>query len=61
LKAATPDHDEQRIALLDAFVIGLAMTRSVLDGLPVAELSRDELSRWAAPIFRQLLVGPAPS
>ncbi|MET0475174.1 MAG: TetR family transcriptional regulator [Mycobacterium sp.] len=61
LKAATPDHDQQRIALLDAFVIGLAMTRSVLDGLPVAELSRDELSRWAAPIFRQLLVGPAPS
>ncbi|MGA8329669.1 MAG: TetR family transcriptional regulator, partial [Mycobacterium sp.] len=30
LKAATPDNDEQRIALTDAFVIGLAATRSVL-------------------------------
>lgn len=61
LTAATPDHDQQRIALLDAFVIGLAMTRSILDGLPVAHLGRDELSRWAAPVFRQLLVGPPPS
>ncbi|MBV8785839.1 MAG: TetR family transcriptional regulator [Mycobacterium sp.] len=61
LAAATPDNDQQRIALTDAFVIGLAATRSVLGNLPVSELSREELSRWAAPIFRQLLVGPAPS
>jgi len=61
LKAATPDNDEQRIALTDAFVIGLAATRSVLGNLPAAELSRDELRQWAAPVFRQLLVGPAPS
>ena len=61
LKAATPDHSRQRIALTDAFVIGLAATRSVLGNLPVAEFSRDELSRWAGPVFRQLLVGPAPS
>ena len=61
LKAATPDHAQQRIALTDAFVIGLAATRSVLGNLPAAELSRDELRHWAAPIFRQLLVGPAPS
>jgi AcrR family transcriptional regulator len=61
LKAATPDHAEQRIALTDAFVIGLAATRSVLGDLPVSALSREELSRWAAPVFRQLLVGPAPS
>jgi len=61
LRSATPDHDQQRIALTDAFVIGLAATRSVLGNLPAAELSREELRRWAGPVFRQLLVGPAPS
>jgi AcrR family transcriptional regulator len=61
LKTATPDNDQQRIALTDAFVIGLAATRSVLGNLPAGELSRDELRQWAAPVFRQLLVGPAPS
>jgi AcrR family transcriptional regulator len=61
LMAATPDNHLQRIALTDAFVIGLATTRSILANPPVANLSRDELSRWAAPVFRQLLVGPAPS
>lgn len=57
---ATPDHHRQRIAITDAFVIGLAMTRSVLANQPMVEFSREELTRWAAPIFRQLLTGPAP-
>ena len=61
LIASTPDHHQQRIALTDAFIIGLATTRSVLANPPIANLSRDELSRWAAPVIRQLLVGPAPS
>lgn len=61
LRTATPDHERQRIALTDAFVIGLAMTRSVLANPPIAALSREELARWAGPVFRQLLVGPAPS
>jgi AcrR family transcriptional regulator len=61
LRGVTPDHHLQRIALTDAFVIGLATTRSVLANPPVANLSREELSRWAGPVFRQLLVGPAPS
>lgn len=60
LLAATPDHHRKRIALTDAFVIGLAMTRSILANTPMTEFSREELSRWAAPIFRQLLTGPAP-
>ena len=38
LKAATPDHDHQRIALTDAFVIGLAAI-----GLGYA------VTRWAWP------------
>ena len=61
LRTATPDNHRQRIALTDAFVIGLAMTRSVLANPPIADLSREELSSWAGPVFRQLLVGPAPS
>lgn len=61
LRTATPDNHRQRIAMTDAFVIGLAMTRSVLANPPMVDLSREELSGWAAPVFRQLLVGPAPS
>ncbi len=61
LKSATPDHHVKRVALTDAFVIGLAMTRMVLANGPVANLSREELTRWAGPVFRQLLTGPAPS
>ena len=61
LAAATPDNHAKRVALTDAFVIGLAMTRTVLANTPVANLSRDELSRWAGPVLRQLLTGPAPS
>ncbi|HEY6857644.1 MAG TPA: TetR family transcriptional regulator [Mycobacterium sp.] len=60
LITATPDHPIQRIGLMGAFVIGLATTRYVLLSSPVASLSREELSRWAAPVIRQLLVGPAP-
>ena len=61
LITATPDNPVQRIGLMGAFVIGLATTRYVLVNPPVANLSRDELSRWAAPVIRQLLVGPAPA
>lgn len=60
LVTATPDHPVQRVGLMGAFVIGLATTRYVLQNPPVASLSRDELARWAAPVIRQLLVGPAP-
>jgi AcrR family transcriptional regulator len=61
LITATPDHPVQRIGLMGAFVIGLAITRYVLVNPPVAGLSREELSRWAAPVITQLLVGPAPT
>jgi AcrR family transcriptional regulator len=60
LITATPDHPVQRIGLMGAFVIGLAITRYVLVNPPIANLSRAELSRWAAPVIQQLLVGPAP-
>jgi AcrR family transcriptional regulator len=60
LITATPDNPVQRIGLMGAFVIGLATTRYILKNPPIASLSREELTRWAAPVIRQLLVGPAP-
>ena len=60
LITATPDNPVQRMGLMVAFVIGLATTRYVLENPPIATLSREELTRWAAPVIRQLLVGPAP-
>jgi AcrR family transcriptional regulator len=60
LLTATKDHPQQRIGLLGAFIIGLATTRYILANPPVANLGHDELSRWAAPIIRHLLIGPAP-
>jgi AcrR family transcriptional regulator len=61
LITAVPDHPLQRVGLMGAFVIGLATTRYVLANPPIASISRDELSRWAAPVITQLLVGPAPN
>ncbi|MDT5008712.1 MAG: hypothetical protein QOH57_329 [Mycobacterium sp.] len=60
LMTATPDHPLQRIGLMGAFVIGLATTRYILANPPIASLSKEELSRWAAPVITRLLVGPAP-
>ncbi|HEY0226457.1 MAG TPA: TetR family transcriptional regulator [Mycobacterium sp.] len=60
LITATPDHPVERVEVMGAFVIGLAITRYVLVNPPIADLSRDEVSRWAAPVIRRLLVGPAP-
>ncbi|TRW81708.1 TetR/AcrR family transcriptional regulator [Mycolicibacterium sp. 018/SC-01/001] len=58
LAAVTPDHPAQRAGLMGAFVIGLATTRSVLANPAVADLSRDELARFARPVIRQILQGP---
>jgi AcrR family transcriptional regulator len=60
LVAVTPDHATQRAGLVGAFVIGLATTRYVLRNPSVADLGRDELIAWAAPVVRQLLIGAAP-
>jgi AcrR family transcriptional regulator len=60
LAVIAPDHPAQRAGLMGAFVIGLATTRYVLANPAVADLSPDELIRWAGPVIRQLLIGPAP-
>jgi AcrR family transcriptional regulator len=61
LAAITPDHPAERAGLMGAFVIGLATTRYVLANPAIADLDHDELVRWAGPVIRQLLVGPAPA
>ena len=55
-----PTTPPQRAGLMGAFIIGLATTRYVLANPAVADLSHDELIRWASPVIRQLLVGPPP-
>ena len=61
LASVAPDHPAQRAGLMGAFIIGLATTRYVLNNPAVAQLSHDDLIRWAGPVIRQLLVGPAPT
>lgn len=61
LISATPDNPSQRIGVLAAFVIGLAVDRYILRTPPLTTMSRDELTRWATPVFRHLLIGPAPN
>jgi AcrR family transcriptional regulator len=58
LAAVAPDHPAQRAGLMGAFVIGLATTRYVLANPAVANLSRDDLMRFARPVIHQLLLGP---
>jgi AcrR family transcriptional regulator len=60
LAKVTPDHPMERAALMGAFVIGLATTRYVLANPAITALTHDELVKWAAPVIRQLLTGPAP-
>src|SRR6195952_30054 len=49
LVAITPDHPAQRAGLMGAFIIGLATTRYVLSNPAVADLSHQEVIRWAGP------------
>jgi AcrR family transcriptional regulator len=60
LATVAPDFPAQRAGLMGAFIIGLATTRYVLTNPAVADLSHDDLIRWARPVIRQLLVGEAP-
>ncbi|MBI3213934.1 MAG: TetR/AcrR family transcriptional regulator [Mycobacterium sp.] len=60
LATVTPDHPAQRAGLMGAFVIGLATTRYVLANPGVADLSHQDLIRFARPVIDQLLLGPIP-
>jgi hypothetical protein len=41
--------------------VGMAFAAGTMVNPPVTGLSREELSRWAAPVIKHLLVGPAPA
>lgn len=60
LAAVVPDHPTPRAVLMGSLVLGLATTRYVL-AVPAAQaLDHEELIRWARPLVRHLLAGPAP-
>jgi AcrR family transcriptional regulator len=60
LTAVAPDNPVPRAVLIGSLVIGMATTRYVVRAPAAAALGRDELVRWARPLIRELLVGPAP-
>ncbi len=64
LVAAAAPADEQapdRAGLVASQMIGLAMTRYVLALPPMAQMSRDDVVRWIAPVLQRYLTGSAPS
>lgn len=61
LHTIAPDCPTERGGLLGSFVIGLATSRYILKTPGIAELDRDDLTRWAAPVMQQILTGPAPA
>jgi AcrR family transcriptional regulator len=60
LAAVAPDNPGPRAVLIGSLVIGMATTRYVLEAPAATALNHEELIRWARPLIRELLVGPAP-
>jgi AcrR family transcriptional regulator len=60
LAKATPDHPGERAGLLAAFLLGIATTRYALATPGLATMPAARLTRWATPVLRQILTGPAP-
>ena len=58
LAALTPDHPGERVALLAAQMLGLAVARYVLEIPPLVAMSDDDLVRWLRPVVAQHLTGP---
>ncbi len=50
-----------RAGLVASQMIGLAMTRYVLALPPMAQMPRDDVVRWIAPVLQRYLSRPAPS
>jgi AcrR family transcriptional regulator len=61
LAKVAPDHPVPRAVMVGSLILGMATTRYVLQAPAAADLGRDELVRWARPLIRDLLVGPAPA
>ncbi|GAB3160041.1 TetR family transcriptional regulator [Amycolatopsis stemonae] len=58
--AVVADHAPERAALLGSQILGLALSRYVLKVPPLADMGRDELTAWVAPVIRHYLTDPAP-
>ncbi|WNV86864.1 TetR family transcriptional regulator [Umezawaea sp. Da 62-37] len=57
LAAAAVDRPADRASLLGSQILGLAFARYVLKVPPLVAMSRDDLLRWVAPVFRHYLTG----
>lgn len=57
LSSGAVDHPAQRAAVLGAIVLGLSLSRNILQTPALAEMTRDELGRWLAPLIRWTLLG----
>lgn len=57
LSGAAVDHPAQRSAILGAIVLGLALSRNILQTPALAEMTHEEFTRWLAPLIRWTLQG----
>lgn len=61
LAVLAPDHPAERAGLVGSLILGLAVSRYVLETPALTGLDRTQLVAWVAPLLRQALTGPAPS
>ncbi|GAB6899125.1 TetR family transcriptional regulator [Kineosporia succinea] len=60
LSPLAKDRPEQRISLIGAHLVGIAVARHII-GIPaLADLTDDELIGWLTPVFAHYLAGPLP-
>lgn len=57
LAAAAVDHPAERSAVLGAIVLGLALSRNILQTPTLVEMTREEFARWLAPLIELTLLG----
>lgn len=54
------DHPLERAGLLGSLVLGIAVSRYVLENPAMTAMSREQLVAWSAPLLTHALTGPAP-
>lgn len=62
VEALAPDPEEAatRSALAASQILGMALSRYVLELPPAVEMEREEVVRWLAPTIQRYLTGEAP-
>ncbi len=61
LAAVVPDHPAERAALFGSQMLGLAVSRYVLETPPIVGLSHEELVAWLGPVMQYYLTGDPTS